>query len=97
MNDISPEKDRLIEARYQRMTPYERTKFASPMFETARALVESSIPTTLSDRERRLEFVRRMYGDELSEAAMQAYVEWDVRTASHLKTVLQFHTNSSRT
>ena len=76
MNDTSPEIDRLIEERYQRMTPYERMKIASSMFETARAIVEASIPMTLSYRERRLAFVRRMYGDELSEAAMQAYADW---------------------
>ena len=76
MNDTSPEIERLVEVRYQRMTPDERMKIASSMFETARAIVEASIPMTLSYCERRLAFVRRMYGDELSEAAMQAYADW---------------------
>ena len=76
MNDTSPEIERLVEERYKRMTPYERMKIASSMFETARAIVEASIPMTLSYRERRLAFVRRMYEDELSEAAMQAYADW---------------------
>ena len=58
------------------MTPDKRMKIASSMFETVRAIVEASIPTTLSYRERRLAFVQRMYGDELSEAAMQAYADW---------------------
>ena len=72
MNDTSPEFEQLVEERYWRMALYERMKIASSMFETARAIVESSIPPTLNDRERRLEFIRRMYGDELSEAAIQA-------------------------
>ncbi len=51
-------------------------KIASSMFETARLIVESSLPPALTGRERRLAFARRMYGDELPEAALQAYADW---------------------
>lgn len=46
------------------------------MFDTARAIVESSLPPNLSRRERRLAYARRMYGDELPEAALIAFAEW---------------------
>lgn len=51
-------------------------KISSSMFETARALIDSSLPANLSPRERRLAFARRLYGDELPEAALQAYADW---------------------
>jgi hypothetical protein len=51
-------------------------KIASSMFETARRIVESSLPANLSRKERRLAFARRLYAGELPEAALQAYAEW---------------------
>ena len=42
----------------------------------ARAIVESSLPRNLSRRERRLAYAKRMYGDELPEAALVAFAEW---------------------
>lgn len=51
-------------------------RIASSMFDTARAIVESSLPPNLSRRERRLAYARRMYGDELPEAALIAFAEW---------------------
>ena len=58
------------------MRPPDRMKIASSMFETARAIVESSLPPALPRRERRLAFAKRMYGDELPESALQAYADW---------------------
>jgi hypothetical protein len=46
------------------------------MFDTARAIVESSLSPNLSRRERRLAYARRMYGDELPEAALIAFADW---------------------
>lgn len=58
------------------MTPDERIRIASSMFDTARAIVESSLPPDLGRRARRLAYARRMYGDELPEAALIAFAEW---------------------
>ena len=76
MNDTSSELDLIVDARYRRMTPVERMLIASSMFDTARAIVESSLPASLSRRERRLAFARRMYGNDLSDAALQAHADW---------------------
>ncbi len=80
MSDTSPEVERMVAQHYQQMTPEERMRIAASMFETARVIVESSLPANLSGRERRLAFARRMYGDELPEAAMLAFADWTDRT-----------------
>ena len=48
MNDTSPEMERMVTERYKLMTPDQRIRIASSMFETARAIVESSLPLTLT-------------------------------------------------
>jgi hypothetical protein len=55
------------------MTPEERLRIASDIFETARAIVESSLPPHLTRFERRLALIRRIYGDELPAAAQEAF------------------------
>ena len=76
MNDTSPEVAALVAERYRQMTPEERMRIASSMFDTARAIVESSLPPNFSRRERRLAYAKRMYGNELPEAALIAFAEW---------------------
>lgn len=76
MNDTSPQIEALVDERYRRMTPDERVRIAASMFETARAIVLSSLPPGLNRRERRLAVARRFYGDELPEAALIAHAEW---------------------
>jgi hypothetical protein len=76
MNDTSPEIAAMVAERHRRMTPEERMRIASSMFDTARAIVESSLPPNLSRRERRLAYARRMYGSELPDAALIAFAEW---------------------
>lgn len=66
----------MVAERHRQMTPEERMRIASSMFDTARAIVESSLPPNLSRRERRLAYARRMYGTELPEAALIAFAEW---------------------
>ncbi len=58
------------------MTPDERVRIAASMFETARAIVLSSLPPDLPRRERRLALAKRFYEGELPEAALIAYAEW---------------------
>jgi hypothetical protein len=48
------------------------------MFETARAIIESSLPLNLTLRERRLAFAKRLYAGELPDAALQAFTDWHV-------------------
>ena len=76
MNDTSPEFDAMVDERYRQMTADERVRIAASMYDTARAIVLSSLPPGLSRREQRLAFARRLYADELPEAALIAYAEW---------------------
>jgi hypothetical protein len=47
------------------------------MFETTRAIIESSLPLTLTRREHRLAFARRLCAGELPDAALVAFAEWN--------------------
>jgi hypothetical protein len=76
MHDTSPKVAAMVAERHRQMTADERMTAASSMFDTARAIVESSLPRNLSRRERRLAYAKRMYGDELPEAALVAFAEW---------------------
>jgi hypothetical protein len=76
MNDTSEEVAALVAERHRRMTTDERVIIATRMFDTARAIVESSLPADLSRRDRRLGLLRRLYGDEVSEAAKIAFADW---------------------
>jgi hypothetical protein len=75
MNDTVPQFSRIVAERHLAMTPEERVRAASDMFDTARSIVESSLPAELTSHERRLALVRRIYGDELSPAAQEAFAE----------------------
>jgi len=77
VNDTSPEFEAMVNERYRRMTPDERVRIRASMYDTARAIVLSSLPTGLSRRDRRLAFVKRFYEGELPEAALIAHAEWD--------------------
>jgi hypothetical protein len=77
MSDTSPEFEVMVTERYRKMTPDERVRIAASMYDTARAIVLSSLPPGLSRRERRLAFARRFYEGELPEAALVAYAEWE--------------------
>jgi hypothetical protein len=76
MNDTSAEFSRLVADRHRSMTPAERWLVASSLFETARAIVESSLPNGLTLEQRRLAVVRRLYQNELPEAALMAHARY---------------------
>lgn len=76
MNDTSPKIEAMVNERYQRMTPDERVRIAASMFDTARAIVLSSLPPNLTRREQRLALARRFYEGEVSEAALIACADW---------------------
>jgi hypothetical protein len=77
VNDTSPEMDKMVAERYKLMTPNRRMRIASSMFETARAIIDSSLPLNLTRRERRLAFAKRLYAGELPDAALLAFAEWN--------------------
>jgi hypothetical protein len=76
MNDTSAVVAALVRERHAAMTAEERWRVASSLFETARAIVDSSLPADLSREERRLAIVRRLYGTELPEAALAAHARF---------------------
>ena len=61
MNDTAPEVSDYVRKRYAAMSPEPRFLIGIRMFDTARALVEASIPGGLSESERRKEICRRFY------------------------------------
>jgi hypothetical protein len=63
MQDTTPEFRRRVEEGYARMAPEERVRICSEMFDTARALVESSMPEDLDPVERRFMICERFYGE----------------------------------
>ncbi len=69
--------DKMVAERHRLMTPDQRMRIASSMFETARAIIESSLPLNLTRRERRLAFDKRLYADELPDAALLAFAKWN--------------------
>jgi hypothetical protein len=76
MNDTSPQMERVVRERYRQMSPDQRMRIASSIFETAREIVESSLASNLTRKERRLAWARRLYTGELPEKALLAFAEW---------------------
>jgi len=62
-SDTTPEFEKLVRERFLALAPAERVRMCADMFETARALVEASLPAGLDAIERRRRICRRFYGD----------------------------------
>jgi hypothetical protein len=77
MNDTSEKMAALIVERHRQMTPEMRMRMASQMFDTARIIVESSLPPHLSRQERRLALAERLYANELPRAALLAFANFE--------------------
>jgi hypothetical protein len=73
MNDTPEIVSMVVSNRYRLMTPTERCMAASSMYETARRIVESSLPAGLTPQQRRFAIVRRLYQSELPDAALAAH------------------------
>jgi hypothetical protein len=73
MKDTSATVAEVAAKYYRDMTPEERLRVAVSLYETARTIVDSSLPQYLTREERRLAIARRFYGDELPEAALIAH------------------------
>ena len=76
MNDTSAAVEQLVSERYASMTPEQRMRVAASMYETARSIVESSLPSGLTIEQKRYAVAKRFYGDELPDAALMAYARY---------------------
>ena len=76
MNDTSDAVAKIVFDRYRSMTPVERCLAASSLFETARAIIQSSLPISLTAEQRRLAVIRRLYNGELPEEALVAHANY---------------------
>ena len=83
MNDTSVAVAALVAIRHRAMAPVDRFQVAASLFETGRAIVESSLPPDLSRTERRLRHARRLYGGELPERALLAFATFRSPSAEH--------------
>lgn len=61
MDDTSPDVADYVRRRYEEMPAEKRFLIGIRMFDTARALVEASIPASVSGTERRRQICRRFY------------------------------------
>jgi hypothetical protein len=82
MSDTSAVTSKIVRDRYRSMTPAERWLAASSLFDTARKIVESSLPTGLTMEQRRLAVARRLYRNELPEEALIAHAKYPSRLLS---------------
>lgn len=82
MHDTLPEVSLLMAERHRCMKTEERMRAASAMFDAAREIVASSLPRGLSERAQRLLIAQRIYGDELSRAALEAHAAWEPEEAN---------------
>jgi hypothetical protein len=65
MNDTPPEIARMVRDKLMARSGEERFVMGAQMFESARQMVEASLPPGLSERERRRQLFKRFYGKEI--------------------------------
>jgi hypothetical protein len=70
VGDTTPEFRRMMRERFGALAPAERVRMCAEMFETARLIVEASLPGGLDAEERRYRVCRRFYG-ELADRAFK--------------------------
>ncbi|MGH8720814.1 MAG: hypothetical protein ACREU4_02440 [Burkholderiales bacterium] len=73
LRDTTPEFRRLMRERFLALAPEERVQMCADMFETARRVVEASLPEGLDAQERRYQICRRFYGDLADRAFGRRY------------------------
>lgn len=66
MNDTSTDVASRARQHHEGLTPEQRWRIASDMFEVARRIVESSLPSGLTTSEKRSAVIERFYGDAFS-------------------------------
>ena len=67
MNDTSPEIEKMLRVKYMSLSGFERVQIGSSMFESAKKIVESSLPKELPPVEKKIQMFLRFYGQEFSE------------------------------
>ena len=72
MRDTTSEFQRFVDEQYRRLTPGERVRLCTEMFDAARSLAESSLPRDLSDYERKRRITERFYGAEFANMVFPA-------------------------
>lgn len=76
MTDTPPEIQKILDERFQALTPTERVMMASQMFDSARQIILSSFPPDLSEIEVKRRLCERLYGDEVDvDAFITCYLE----------------------
>ena len=63
MDDTTPEFRRLVRERFRALAPAERVRMCAEMFDSARRIVEASLPAGLDPEEKRYLICRRFYGE----------------------------------
>jgi|APFre7841882630_1041343.scaffolds.fasta_scaffold33043_3 hypothetical protein len=76
VTDTSLDIESRVAARYAAMTSLERFEIVCSMRQTAIAIIESSLPPGLTRTERRYAIAKRLYGNELPEAALVAHASY---------------------
>jgi hypothetical protein len=66
MRDTTPDFERFVAEQYRRLTPAERVRLCTEMFDAARVLAESGLPPGLGDRERKRWITAHFYGAEFA-------------------------------
>ena len=82
MRDTTLEFERFVATQYRRLTPAERVRLCTEMFDAARVLVESGLPPGLGDRERSWQITARFYGTEFANRVFSTGPESRARHAS---------------
>ena len=67
MNDTSPEIEQLQFEMMMKLGPAKRIELASEMYMAARESIFASLPSHLSEIDRRMAFAERMYGSEFTD------------------------------
>lgn len=76
MNDTATDFMARVARRHEAMSVEERVRAAAGMFEVARTIVEASIPVGIRAAERRYAVLKRLYGNEMPDAALRACVKY---------------------
>ncbi|HSR66735.1 MAG TPA: hypothetical protein VLU25_02245 [Acidobacteriota bacterium] len=75
MNDTSPEMRRQFHEVLMTRTPQQRVAMAAEMFDTARRIVLSSLPSEWSEADKKVALVKRFYGRDLDPEFMDQVAE----------------------
>lgn len=67
MNDTSPEIEQIQFEMMQKLGSAKRIELASEMYMAARESIIASLPSRLSDQDRRTALIERMYGKEFAD------------------------------